>query len=433
MQHLESGKSASQAESAGSIPVTGSSQKWYLTSRVPVQTTIPQSATVAKTVAKRSIVEHGLQPRSEGRSVAARAALVTLFLSALLACATPAHADGLLCPGSAHCRPAALHPSPVAEPGGAHLVGRIDTALTDETRARSIMVSAWYPASGRQAPASYVPAIEPAAQAEIAGRSADWLHTPSAALDMIGAQAAATEGAAVDGDRLPVVVLSPGMGTPRWILSGLAADLASRGFAVVAIDHTGESPAVQFPDGRIVLGDEPTMTDDYMRAQLATRTADMRLVLDRLAVLPIVGARLDLERIAALGHSYGGTTAVQLAASDSRIRAVVSVDGPAGWDRVAAAPTMDRPVLLLDLTGIWTRSWNAFRDARFESVAVHGAGHYSAADLCQLGATGADLCGSLSADHAATVTRGVVGAWLDHQLRGMETPRFTAPVITWRT
>ncbi|MGV9819070.1 alpha/beta hydrolase [Nocardia xishanensis] len=48
-----------------------------------------------------------------------------------------------------------------------------------------------------------------------------------------------------DGGLLPVVIWSPALGTPRWIASGLLMDLASRGYVVVAIDHTGESPAVE--------------------------------------------------------------------------------------------------------------------------------------------------------------------------------------------
>ncbi|WP_063023228.1 MULTISPECIES: alpha/beta hydrolase family protein [Nocardia] len=334
--------------------------------------------------------------------------------------------------GWARGNPIAFRPSPIAAPAGAHPVGRIDTALTDPDRDRTIVVSVWYPALEVGSPAAYVPAAGSAAQARIAAVSASWMHATAAAVRMVGAKAAATQGAPVAGDRLPVVVASPGMGTPRWILSGLATDLASRGYVVVVIDHTGESPAVQFPDGRIILGTPPTTDTDYMRRQLHARTADLRLMLDRLAVLPIVGAHLDLGRIAALGHSYGGTTAVQLAAADSRVRAVVALDAPAGWDGVADAPTLDLPVLSLDLTGVWASSWNEFRGNRFEVVSMRNAGHYTATDLPAFGC-GADLCGTVPSDRAAIVSRGVVGSWLDRWLRGMDSPKFTAPELKGRT
>ncbi|MBF5002416.1 hypothetical protein IRT45_35455 [Nocardia sp. BSTN01] len=338
-------------------------------------------------------------------------------------------ADELSCGTGSSCRAVALHPSPVAAPAGAHVVGRIDTALTDH--GRTIMVSAWYPAAESGEPAPYVPATGPAAQAQIAARAAEWMHAPAAAAAMIGAQAAATEGAPVDGDRLPIVVVSPGMGTPRFILSGLAAELASRGYAVVAIDHTSESPAVELPDGRIILGTAPNPDTEYMRDQLAARTADMRLVLDRLVGLPIVGPHIDLDQVATLGHSYGGTAAVQLLGSDPRVRAAVSIDGPAGWAGVADAPTTDLPALLFDLTGEWTASWGPFRDERFDHVAMPGGGHYSASDLCALGG-GADLCGTVPPDRAAAISRSAIVAWLDRLFRGGHEPRYSAPELHWQ-
>ncbi|MCC3311553.1 alpha/beta hydrolase family protein [Nocardia africana] len=360
------------------------------------------------------------------RLIAAAAAAGAL----LCAGAGYARADHPLCASGSTCRTAPLRPSPIASPAGAHAVGRVDAEIGHG--ARAVMVSAWYPTRTADRSAPYVPAAGPVAQLQIATRAAEWMHTPDAAGAMVGAQADATEDAAVDGDQLPVVLVSPGMGTPRFILSGLATELASRGYAVVAIDHTGESPAVQLPDGRIVWGAAPTVTPDYMRAQLATRIGDLRLVLDHLTALPIVGARLDLGRIAALGHSYGGTTAVQLAAIDARVRAAVALDGPAGWDGVAAAPALDLPVLSLDLTGMWSSSWNGFRGSRFEVASILNAGHYTATDLPAFGCS-ADLCGTVPADRAALVSRDVVGLWLDRWLRGMDTPRFTAPELVWQT
>jgi hypothetical protein len=38
-----------------------------------------------------------------------------------------------------------------------------------------------------------------------------------------------------------VIVVSPGWGLPAAMLTGLVTDLASRGFAVVTIDHTHDS------------------------------------------------------------------------------------------------------------------------------------------------------------------------------------------------
>jgi Predicted dienelactone hydrolase len=49
----------------------------------------------------------------------------------------------------------------------------------------------------------------------------------------------------------PLVVLSPGFTNSRSTLTALAEDLASHGYVVAGIDHTYESFATAFPDGRV--------------------------------------------------------------------------------------------------------------------------------------------------------------------------------------
>ena len=346
-----------------------------------------------------------------------------------------ARADDLLCAGGSGCRVIMLSPSPIAAPDGSHPVGRVDTALTAPDHSRSIMVSVWYPATGADAPAAYIPAADPVTRTWIAFVSAEWLHTPVAAVAMADAPIGATEGTPVDTSlgRLPVVIVSPGLGTPRFILSGLAADLASRGYVVVTIDHTGESPAVEFPSGRIAFG-RATRPDNaaYMRPRLADRLGDTRLALDRLPTLPVVGPLVDSGRIAMVGHSYGGLTAVQTMSRDPRVRAAVVLDGSAGWSGVAAAPALDRPVLLMSAGDTVHTSWSDFRDPRFEWASVAGAGHYFATDLPALGGS-AELCGTMPADRAATVTRGTVTEWLDRHLLDRDTPRPAHPELIWHS
>jgi predicted dienelactone hydrolase len=49
----------------------------------------------------------------------------------------------------------------------------------------------------------------------------------------------------------PLAVLSPGFTNSRSTLTALAEDLASHGYVVAGIDHTYESHATAFPDGRV--------------------------------------------------------------------------------------------------------------------------------------------------------------------------------------
>ena len=81
-----------------------------------------------------------------------------------------------------------------------------------------------------------------------------------------------------------------------------------------------------------------------MAAQLEVRARDVQFALDRL----VEGAgrlrgHFDLSRVVAVGHSFGGATAVAATGRDRRIAAAANVDGtPYG-----ELPVLDRPFLLL--------------------------------------------------------------------------------------
>jgi hypothetical protein len=72
-------------------------------------------------------------------------------------------------------------------------------------------------------------------------------------------------------DPYPVVLYSPGGSSDAALGTGLVEDLVSHGYVVVAMDDTNESPEVEFPGGRLVVGAiDPTtvVTDEraYIRA-----------------------------------------------------------------------------------------------------------------------------------------------------------------------
>ncbi|WP_280439864.1 alpha/beta hydrolase family protein [Nocardia cyriacigeorgica] len=307
----------------------------------------------------------------------------------------------------------------VPAPTGPHPVGRIDTVLDRD--GRPIPVSIWYPTTATGA-APYIPASTAVVRAQLAAEAALWLRTPAAAPTMTTTVLPVAEGGPLAGDRLPVLIWSPGMGTPRWLASGLLMDIASRGYVVVAIDHTGESPAVEIR-GQVRTGTPPTSGDPaYMRAQLATRVADARLVLDRLDALPVVGGHVDRTRIAMAGHSYGGQTAVSTAAADDRVRTAIVLDGSAAWDGVGTVPNVDLPILLLANGMMVHASWLG-TDAVIGTL--EGAGHYTPTDLPMFGG-GVEFCGTIDAALGSRLTREVVAAWLERA------PMPEDPALRWR-
>lgn len=152
----------------------------------------------------------------------------------------------------------------------------------------------------------------------------------------------------------PVVVFLTGNGAPRAFYTGLVSGLASKGYVVLAIDHPYESAATELADGRIVstidklLDNDPGMSR-FMRGRLDLRVNDVRFALDQLGRPEAIGqnlaGRLDLDHIAAIGHSLGGAAALAMD-GDDRIKAAANIDGTlyGGLSDGKKA----RPFLLLD-------------------------------------------------------------------------------------
>src|SRR5262249_52279451 len=129
-----------------------------------------------------------------------------------------------------------------------------------------------------------------------AGR-ADWSRTVTHVAQ--GAPVAGHRG------RLPVVLYSPGLGEPRTWGTTAAADLASRGYAVVTIDNTYESPELQFPNGSLATVSLPSGTGNaFVRKALAVRVTDTSFVLDQLQKLNS-GRNPDADR-QPLPHGLAG-------------------------------------------------------------------------------------------------------------------------------
>lgn len=96
---------------------------------------------------------------------------------------------------------------------------------------------------------------------------------------------------------LPVVLLSHGSGGNAVALGWLASELARRGFIVAAVNHPGTTS-----------GD----SDPYQTVEIWQRPADLRALLDRLTHTAPLGLLPDLSRVAVVGFSLGGHTALAL-------------------------------------------------------------------------------------------------------------------------
>lgn len=332
------------------------------------------------------------------------------------------------------------------EPTGPHPVGTVEVHLVDRSRpdpwglgdVRELMVSIWYPASPVGPRTRYAP---PRAGALLADELATALGLPAGSIDYAGTVTHARAGAPVAG-RHPVILYSPGGGTSRILGTHHVEDLASRGYVVVTIDHTGEAP-VEFPGGRVA----PVQPPADFREVIGVRVADTRFVLDRLSRLPQARA-MDLRRIGMFGYSAGGFTAAETMLVDRRIDAGVNLDGtmqygfPDGDLSDSARLGLNRPFLLFGAAGhshrpqpgnplndpswagFWEhqRAWKldltipdgthgAFADYQFSVPAIAAA-----FDLPP--ATVAERLGTVDPAGSVRAQRAYLGAFFDQFLRG---------------
>src|SRR3984957_10996302 len=246
---------------------------------------------------------------------------------------TPADADdALAAQGDTPCLPGPTGPGPV----GVTSLWLTDTSRPDPwapgVTARELMVSLWYPAkslAGRRA--QYMTPRE--SELQLTSRGITGVRPD--VLSKVRTNAAVDATPAGHQGSHPLVVLSPGFTSPRSTLTALAEDLASHGYVVAGIDHTYESFATAFPDGRVTtcLAREARRRGSGSQEKVAAgRAADVSFVLSELTgarpAWPAAGL-IDPSRIAMAGHSAGGAATIAAMLADSRIRAGLAMDGAA--------------------------------------------------------------------------------------------------------
>jgi dienelactone hydrolase len=167
--------------------------------------------------------------------------------------------------------------------------------------------------------------------------------------------------------KYPVILYSPGTYGHRREITDKAEDLASWGYVVVGLDASDTYVSV-FPDGRVVYGGSVGSDQD--------RVQDMQFVLGQLAILnagdPRLNGRLDLDRIGAMGWSWGGGITEELCLRDPRCKAGVGFE-PANWVAVTNLLTQPLKVPYLFFRGDFgpdpDPSWtpDGFADERLEA------------------------------------------------------------------
>ena len=238
------------------------------------------------------------------------------------------------------------------EPTGPYAIGTTELHLVDPARQdpwvanrqRELMISIWYPARPRsdEPTAPYTGAnVAPKLANDLAG----FFGLDGDTLDLAGTKTHAHRGAKALG-RHPVLLYSPALGASRTVGTYQAEELASRGYVVVTIDHTYETP-VEFPGGRVTGVEAPLWHETFKDREIPVRVADTSFVLDALERIASgdnpdaenrqlprgLSRALDLRRVGTYGHSLGGFTAAEAMLVDRRIDVGVNLDGSIKYER----------------------------------------------------------------------------------------------------
>jgi len=302
------------------------------------------------------------------------------------------------------------------------LVGGVQRLRIGSGRRRELLVRVWYPTYIRQGcrPAPYADPNVWAYVSQIAGFELPHVRTNSC------------QNAPVMNRALPVVVLTPGYTGMFTDYTFLSEDLASRGYLVLAIAHTYESTAVEFPDGHLVTSvfgsqfSRAGLRDDLRSIQLARsiRLTDLNLVLNELPKLngagPLRGS-FDLSRVAVVGHSLGGEVAIYMLERDVRLKAAIALD--AEFSASSAIGT-DKPVLVLAAgREQWSpRECELWRNLSGPRLVLNlrGAEHLALSDALWLRMAVPQLngrSGAMSVETTISAIREYVAAFLGTNLR----------------
>jgi dienelactone hydrolase len=189
---------------------------------------------------------------------------------------------------------------------------------TDTGRDRTLPVEIWYPASE-------------AHRGEDLDETRCDRYTPMPMAPEV-VQSAVRDAEAETGPR-PLIVFSHGFGGERRQTTHLCTHWASHGYAVVAMDHVGNT-ALDMMQAAAAEGD--VNPAGQIAQFMADRPADASFVIDR-ALAGASGLAIDAERIGISGHSFGGWTTLATTGRDNRIRAALPL-APAGGQTPLTPP-----------------------------------------------------------------------------------------------
>ncbi|KAK3390745.1 PAF acetylhydrolase [Podospora didyma] len=233
-------------------------------------------------------------------------------------------------------------------------------------------------------------------------------------------------------DDFPILLFSTAFSIPRFYYNVLASAIASQGFTVITIDHPYDANILLYPDGHAVFTNYSIMNNASWNYY--PRAADASFVIDQLSnatamaeLIPGRGPKPFLtDRVAMLGHSAGGASAILAASLDSRIRAAINWDGT-----IFGSPPLDmsQPVLFMDhdnqpMAPDWLEAWPQLKGPKMW-VRVTNTTHQTFSDMPVLlqaagvsAAPFAGVLGTIEAEEMMKILVAYTTTWMNAALTG---------------
>ncbi|MFW5894906.1 MAG: alpha/beta hydrolase family protein [Bacillota bacterium] len=237
----------------------------------------------------------------------------------------------------------------------------------------------------------------------------------------------------------PVIILSHGWRGFRNLHTDIAEELASQGYVVFGIDHAYGSVATVLNDDETLLLDPEALPGrettpdflEYANRLVNTYAGDVTATLDFIEAdhddrREALMESLDLERIGLMGHSTGGGGAATVAASDSRIDALIGLDAwvePLGEDGIEEGVGV--PSLFLR-SGEWEESYNnenlltlieASEDARLYQIEGTTHADFAMVHMISPLTRTVGLSGDVKSDRLTPMLRTMVNGFFDEALK----------------
>ena len=264
----------------------------------------------------------------------------------------------------------ATSPDTSVESPGQYAVGTKATSLANGER--TLGVQLFFPTADATSDTPFAQLELPEHQAMYGSLLASAPSCPTRSLD-VGVDATPLAGS------FPVVLFSHCHSCTRLSNATTATRLASHGFVVVSVDHTGDA----------LWDDLAGHPADLTSAELQLRASDVRTALD---AVPTLIASADAGNVGVFGHSFGSVTAGEVAQDDDRIKAAAGLCAPMDNPLTPGVSIAKLTLPLMFVLAVEDNSItqfgntlieNNYRDApdkvwKFE---VPDAGHWSVSDI----------------------------------------------------